>query len=125
MEALDVLTLAMSSLIMLIAIHLSVFGVVRWMYPAPAPQVRFAEPVVAVQPPPPPTQSSALPFTQSSALPFTEPPHLKQEVNVPTYAPPVSVEAPREGGRAELGKPSGAAAERPAWLVAVDPKTLE
>ena len=117
MEAFDVLTLAMSSLIMLIAIHVSVFGVVRWMYPPtpPAPQVRFAEPMVAAPPPP----------TQSSALPFTEPPHLKQEVNVPTYAPPVSVEAPREDGRAELGKPSGAAAERPAWLVAVDPKTLE
>ena len=107
MEPYDVLVMSMSSLIMLIVIHVSVFGVVRWMYPAAPPQqqVRFAVP-----PPPPP---------------FTEPVHMKQEVNVPTYAPPVSVEAPREEGRAELGKPSGAAAERPAWLVAVDPKTLE
>ena len=120
MEAYDVLVLAMSSLIMLIAIHVSVFGVVRWMYPAPPPaqQVRFAEPMVAAAPRPPP-------FTQSAAPPFTEPPHLKQEVNVPTYAPPVPVEAPREDGRAELGKPPSTATERPAWLVAVDPKTLE
>lgn len=115
------LTLAMSSLIMLVLIHLSVFAVVRWMYPAqpPPPQVRFAEPMVAPPPPPPPS------FTQSSALPFTEPPHLKQEVNVPTYASPVSVEAPREDGRADGGKAPSTAAERPAWLVAVDPKTLE
>lgn len=106
MEAYDVLVIAMSSLVMLIVIHLSVFGVVRWMYPPspPQPQVRFVEP----QPPP-----------------FTEPAHLKQEVNVPTYAPPIPVEAPREVGNAEPGKPSGTAAERPAWLVAVDPKTLE
>lgn len=110
MEALDVITLALSSLIMLILIHISVFALVRWMYPAqpPAPMVRFAEP--APQPPPPP---------------FTEPQHMKQEVNVPTYAPPVSVEAPREAGRVDGGKAPGAAAERPAWLVAVDPKTLE
>jgi hypothetical protein len=112
MEALDVITLALSSLIMLILIHISVFALVRWMYPVqpPAPMVRFAEP--APQPPPPPP-------------PFTEPPHMKQEVNVPTYAPPVSVEAPREAGRVDGGKAPGAAAERPAWLVAVDPKTLE
>lgn len=106
MEALDVITLALSSLIMLILIHISVFALVRWMYPVqpPAPIVRFAEPPPA---------------------PFTEPPHMKQEVNVPTYAPPVSVEAPREAGRVDGGKAPGAAAERPAWLVAVDPKTLE
>ena len=110
MEAYDVLVLATSSLIMLILIHVSVFGVVRWMYPQPQPQpqVRFVEPA----PPPPPP-----PFTQSS--------HVKQEVNVPTYAAPVSVEAPREDRGPETGKPSGGATERPAWLVAVDPKTLE
>jgi len=114
MEAYDVLVTAMSSLVMLIIIHLSVFGVVRWMYPtAPPPQqVRFAEPVAQAQPPPPPPL-----FTQTSQD--------RQEVNVPTYAPPVPVEAPREDGRGELGKPSGTAAERPAWLVAVDPKTLD
>ena len=107
MEAYDVLVIAFSSLIMLIVIHVSVFGVVRWMYPPytpppQTPQVRFAEPPS-----------------------FTEPPQMKQEVNVPTYAPPVSVEAPREEGRADTGKASGSATERPAWLVAVDPKTLE
>jgi len=109
MEAYDVLVMAMSSLIMLIVIHVAVFGVVRWMYPPTPPQqhVRFAEP-----PLPPP--------------PFTQPSQMKQEVNVPTYAPPVSMEAPREERQPSgTAKPEGAAAERPAWLVAVDPKTLE
>ena len=102
------LVISISSLIMLIVIHVAVFGVIRWMYPTTPAQVaptrvRFA--------PPPPS--------------FTEPPQMKQEVNVPTYAPPVSMEAPREEGGADTGKASGSAAERPAWLVAVDPKTLE
>ena len=103
------LVMAMSSLIMLIVIHVSVFAVVRWMYPpTPVQQVRFAEP----PPPPPPL--------------FTQPPQMKQEVNVPTYETPVSMEAPREERQPNgTAKPEGAAAERPAWLVAVDPKTLE
>ena len=89
------LVTAMASLIMLIVIHLAVFSVIRWMYPPYVqPQVRF------VEPPPP----------------FTEPPQMKQEVNVPTFTPPI---------RAELGKAPSSAAERPAWLVAVDPKTLD
>jgi hypothetical protein len=107
-----VLVTAMSSLVMLIVIHISVFGVVRWMYPPqspPPPQVRFAEPPVRAPPPPS----------------FTEPPQMKQEVDVPTYAPPVSVEAPRQEGGTDTGKAPSAAAERPSWLVAVDPKTLE
>ena len=106
MEAYDVLVMAMSSLIMLIVIHVSVFAVVRWMYPPQ--QVRFAEPIARAPPP------------------FTQPAQMKQEVNVPTYAPPVSMEAPREERQPNpAAKPEGAAAERPAWLVAVDPKTLE
>ena len=110
------LVMAMSSLIMLIVIHVSVFAVIRWMYPPiPVQQVRFAEP-----PAPPPL------FTQSSTLPFTQPPPMKQEVNVPTYETPLPMEAPREERQPNTGaKPEGAAAERPAWLVAVDPKTLE
>ena len=114
MEAYDILITALSSLIMLIVIHLAVFAVVRWLYPPPtlqaAPQVRFAEPPVSQAPPPPP---------------FTEPPQMKQEVNVPTYPAPVPVAPPNEEGRAELGKAPSSAAERPAWLVAVDPKTLD
>jgi hypothetical protein len=103
-----VLVISMSSLIMLIIIHVAVFGLIRWMYPMPVGQA--APPRVRFSPPPPS---------------FTEPPQMKQEVNVPTYAPPVSMEAPREEGGADTGKASGSAAERPAWLVAVDPKTLE
>ena len=116
MKSYDVLVAAMSSLIMLIVIHVSVYGVVRWMYP-PMPiqqQVRFAEPIAQAQAPPPPHP------------PFTQPPQMKQEVNVPTYETPISMEAPREERQPSgTAKPEGAAAERPAWLVAVDPKTLE
>ena len=121
MKSYDVLVTAMSSLIMLIVIHVSVYGVVRWMYPpTPPQQVRFAEPIMQAQAPPPP------PFTQSSTLPFTQPTQMKQEVNVPTYETPISMEAPREERQPNgTAKPEGAAAERPAWLVAVDPKTLE
>ena len=105
------LVMAMSSLIMLIVIHVSVFAVVRWMYPPAPQQVRFAEPPARAPPPPPP---------------FTQPTQMKQEVNVPTYETPVSMEAPREERQPNTGaKPEGATAERPAWLVAVDPKTLE
>ena len=109
MEAYDVLVTAMASLVMLITIHLAVFGIIRWLYPPPMPmqQVRFADPPVR------------------APAPFTEPPVMKQEVNVPTYAAPVSVEAPREEGRTELGKAASTATERPSWLVAVDPKTLD
>lgn len=104
------LVMAMSSLIMLIVIHVSVFAVVRWMYPPmPVQQVRFAEPPAQAPPPP-----------------FTQPPQMKQEVNVPTYETPLPMEAPREERQPNAGaKPEGAAAQRPAWLVAVDPKTLE
>jgi hypothetical protein len=72
MEAYDVLVIAVSSLIMLILIHVGVFGVIRWMYPlTPQPQVRFAEPIAEARAPPP----------QQS---FTEPPQSRQEVNEPT-----------------------------------------
>jgi len=101
MEAYDVLVTAMASLIMLIVIHLAVFAVIRWMYPEPRPQVRFEQ-----------------------RPPFMEPAQPK-EVNVPTYTPPVPVEVPREEGRPGLEKAPSSAAERPAWLVAVDPKTLD
>lgn len=105
MEAYDVLAIALSSLIMLIVIHVSVFAVVRWMYP---PRMKFVEAPIAVPP-----------------LPFTQPPISKQEINVPTYAPPVRVETPREEGQTELPTTQSTAAERPSWLVAVDPKTLD
>ena len=110
MEAYDILATALSSLIMLIVIHLSVFGVIRWMYPPiqATPAVRFVEAPQETRPPS-----------------FTQPPEVKQEINVPTYPAPIPVEAPREEGGTELGKASSSAAERPAWLVAVDPKTLE
>lgn len=108
MEAYDILATAFSSLIMLIVIHLSVFGVIRWMYP-PTTAVRFVEPVAPARPTPS----------------FTQQPEVKQEINVPTYPAPIPLEAPREEGGTELGKAPSSAAERPAWLVAVDPKTLE
>lgn len=105
MEAYDVLAIALSSLIMLIVIHLSVFAVIRWMYPPIShPQMKVVETI------PPPFRQAPLP---------------KQEIDVPTYVPPVQVEASREEGRTEPGAKQGTAAERPSWLVAVDPKTLD
>jgi hypothetical protein len=102
MEAYDIIAIAMSSLLMLIVLHLSVFGVIRWMYPLPPPQVRFVEPS------------------------FTQPAEPKQVINVPTYEKPVPVEAPREEGLPDYtAKAPSTATERPSWLVAVDPKTLE
>jgi len=107
MEAFDVILTAMSSLIMLIAIHVSVFALVRWMYPTPLP-------VPSLPPPPPPPP------------PFTQPVEVQQVVNVPTYEKPLSAEVPRtEGLPNTAANASSPATERPAWLVAVDPKTLD
>ena len=105
MEAYDVLAIALSSLIMLIVIHVSVFAVVRWMYP---PRMKLVEPPITLPPPP-----------------FTQAPIIKQEINVPTYEPPVRMETTREEGKTDLPTTQSTAAERPSWLVAVDPKTLD
>lgn len=73
MELKDILVVAIASLIILVIVHVSVFWVVRTLYPPqPAPQPTFTQPVVIQQPEP------------------------QQHVTIPTYEAPVPVEAPRE-----------------------------
>lgn len=80
MELQEILSVAIGTLIVIVIAHFSVFWVVRTMYP----------PVVVVS-----QQASAPVFTPPPSVPQQEP---QQNVTIPTYAPPVSVEAPREGG---------------------------
>ena len=81
MTSTDILSLALTSLAILIAIHLSVFWVVRTMFPAP---VHAPVPV--------PVGVPAIP----AAPVYVEPPETKQEIHVPTYEPPVQMETPRK-----------------------------
>jgi len=80
MTSTDILSLALTSLAILIAIHLSVFWVVRTMFPVPVP---------VPAPAPAPVGVPAIPA-------YVEPPETKQEIHVPTYEPPVQMETPRK-----------------------------
>ena len=85
MEIQDVLTLSISTLITVVLAHLAVYWVVKTLYPPP-PKV--------IQVPVPMAMSPAAPqaFTPPAVLSQPQ----EQHVQLPTYAPPVSVEAPRE-----------------------------
>ena len=84
MELQEIVSVALGTLIVIIIAHFSVFWVVRTLYPPLLPQ-----PQQVVQPMPPQPQPDV----------FTTPVDvLQQDVTVPTYAPPVPVEAPREEG---------------------------
>ena len=80
MELQDVLTIAVSTLIVVVLAHFAVYWVVKTLYP-PKPKV-IEVPVMAPLPPP--------------AQAFTPPPVIEQHVELPTYATPGAVEAPRE-----------------------------
>ena len=83
MEVTQFLSLALSSLVVIVILHFVVFWVVKTMYP---PQ--------AVAPLPVPITSVPAPDVPV----FTEPPPVKQQdvdrVVIPTYEAPVSVETP-------------------------------
>lgn len=82
MELQEIVSVAMGTLLVIVIAHFTVFWVVRTMYP----------PVVVV------SQQAPAPapvFTSPPSLPQSEP---QQNVTLPTYAPPVPVEAPRESG---------------------------
>ena len=82
MELQEILTLIAGTLVAVVLAHFAVYWVVRTLYP-PAPKViQVPVPMMAPPPPPPPV--------------FTPPPELEQHVQLPTYAPSVPVEAPRE-----------------------------
>ena len=89
MELQEVLTMAIGTLVVVVLSHFAVYWVVKTMYP-PAPKViqvpvPMAPMPVAQAPAPPPQQQAYMP-----------PAVQEQHVQLPTYAPSVSVEAPRE-----------------------------
>ena len=83
MELQDVLTLSIGTLVVVVLSHFAVYWVVKTLYP-PAPKV--------IQVPVPMPMAVAPPPEQA----YTPPPVTEQHVQLPTYAPPVPVEAPRE-----------------------------
>ena len=85
MELQEVLTLSISTLITVVLAHLAVYWVVKTLYPPPPKVIQVPVPMPMAQPvTPAPTQA------------FTPPPVTEQHVQLPTYAPPAPVEAPRE-----------------------------
>jgi hypothetical protein len=83
MELQDVLTMAIGTLVVVVLSHFAVYWVVKTLYPPPPKVIQVPVPMPVA--PPPPAQQAYIP----PAVP-------EQHVELPTYAPPVSVEAPRE-----------------------------
>ena len=108
MDLTEILSLAVSTLIVLVLAHIAVYWAVKTLYPPP-PQVIYA-PMPVAMPAPAPA--------------YTPPPQVEQQnVVLPTYETPLPVEVPRKEGDPN-GKPgeSGGAMQRPPELVAVDPR---
>jgi hypothetical protein len=82
MNTTDILSLALTSLAVLVAIHLSVFWVVKTMFPPVAPL--------------PPAPAPVAPAPAPVAPVYVQPPETRQEIHVPTYEPPVQMETPRK-----------------------------
>lgn len=92
MEVTQFLSLALSSLVVIVILHFVVFWVVKTMYP---PQVVAPLPVPIPQPPVVPVA-------------FTEPPPVKQDVDrviLPTYETPLPVETPGKEEPRRAGPP--------------------
>lgn len=83
MELQEMLSVAISTLLAIVIAHFAVFWVVRTMYPPVM--------VVTQSPQAPPPQV----FTPPPSIPQ---PEAQQNATIPTYAPPLPVEAPREEG---------------------------
>ena len=79
MELQEILSVSIGTLVVIVIAHFAVFWVVRTLYPPPVMMVQAPQQV----------------FTPAPILPQAEP---IQHVTLPTYAPPVPVEAPREEG---------------------------
>jgi hypothetical protein len=90
MNATEIVTTAVSTLVVLVLAHVAVYWVVKTLYP-PSPTavaIREPEPMpLAPAPTPTPTVTFAEP-----------PPSVQQNVTLPTYETAVPAEAPREGG---------------------------
>ena len=85
MELQEILSLAIGTLITVVAAHLAVYWVVKTLYPPPPQVVMVPAPMPVAAPPAP-------------AVAFTPPavPEQQQNVELPTYAPRVPVETPNE-----------------------------
>jgi hypothetical protein len=90
MELQEILSVALGTLIVIVIAHFAVFWVVRTMYPPPPSVVYMPAPTAAA----PVLSSTPIETFTSAAVPE------QQNVSVPTYSPPVPVEAPREERRA-------------------------
>jgi len=82
MELQEILSVAIGTLVVIVIAHFAVFWVVRTLYPPPVMMVQQAQPLPQV-------------FTPA---PVVIQPEAQQNVVIPTYAPPVPVEAPRQEG---------------------------
>lgn len=74
MDLQEILSVALGTLIVVVIAHVAVFWVVRTLYPPTQVQPVFTPPPIVLQPEP------------------------EQHVSVPTFTPPVPVEAPRQEG---------------------------
>ena len=74
MDLQEILSIALGTLIVVVIAHIAVFWVVRTLYPPTQAQAVFTPPPIQLQP------------------------EAEQHVSVPTYAPPVPVEAPLQEG---------------------------
>jgi hypothetical protein len=90
MNATEIVTTAVSTLVVLVLAHVAVYWVVKTLYP-PTPVVAVREP----EPIPAPASAPAPTPTVTFAEP---PPSVQQNVTLPTYETTVPAEAPREGG---------------------------
>lgn len=110
MDLTEILSLAVSTLVVLVLAHLAVYWVVKTLYPPP-PQVIYAPMPMAPMAPVAPA--------------YTPPPSQEQQnVVLPTYETALPVETPRKEGNPP-GKPlvdSNGAIQRPPELVAIDPR---
>lgn len=85
MELQEVLTLAIGTLVVVVLSHFAVYWAVKTLYPPPPKVIQVPVPMTMAAPVAPVPQQA-----------YTPPPVTEQHVQLPTYAPPVSVEAPRE-----------------------------
>lgn len=88
MELKDVLTISISAILVLVIAHLAVFFVVKTMYPPEQPKH------VEYIPPPTPVVTYTQPVVEQ-----------QQNVVIPTYEAPLSMETPSEKGPTRQGPP--------------------
>lgn len=127
MDVWNFLSVGVSTLVLLVVIHLAVFYVVKTLYPPRAPmqqpQVQFQPEPILIQPPPvapeiplvttklpPPVDTRDPGPSRPTAPTFSEAPkenEVKQSVNVPTYESLLSSVTASKEGQPNLGPMSG------------------